>query len=169
MLFMGIDPGLYRTGLGIVSRQGNKLEYIYHAIIKPSKTGTLPERLKNLVELIVPEFKKYEVFSCGIEDLFYSVNVKTALILGQTRGSIIAALCLNNISVYEYTALQIKQSVTGHGKAGKEQVKRMVEMELKIKLADLELDISDALACAICHALNIRSASNPISISRMDL
>jgi crossover junction endodeoxyribonuclease RuvC len=155
-LFLGVDPGLRRTGLGLVSYDGKKLKLEGYKLITPSTKAALPERLKELVNGTGEFISNHPLHSAAIENLFHSVNAKSTLLIGQTRGAIIASLIMSGIEVFEYTALQIKQTVTGYGKAEKEQVKKMTEIQLGVKLENQTLDISDALACAICHAVSIR-------------
>ena len=91
----------------------------------------------------------------AVEDIFHSVNAKSALLLGQARGALIAAMIAHDIPVKEFTALQIKKAVTGYGKAEKEQVKKLVELQLNIVVkGGVPLDVTDALACAMCLAYN---------------
>jgi crossover junction endodeoxyribonuclease RuvC len=155
-LYLGVDPGLRRTGLGVISYNGKNLKLEGYKLITPLTSGTLPERLKELVNGTKEFISGYPLHSAAIENLFHSVNAQSTLLIGQTRGAIIAALISCEIEVFEYSALQIKQTVTGYGKAEKEQVKKMTEIQLGIKLDNLTFDISDALACAICHAVSIR-------------
>jgi crossover junction endodeoxyribonuclease RuvC len=158
-LFLGIDPGLRNTGLGVISFDGGKLKPEGYKLITPPVKGTLPERLQKLLDEMTEFIKPYSLHSAAIENLFHSVNAKSTLIIGQTRGAIIAALIMSEIKVFEYTALQIKQTVTGFGKAEKAQVKKMVEVQLGIKFEKMAFDVTDALACAICHAVSTRVTS----------
>ena len=153
LYFMGIDPGLNNTGIGIVGWENRKLHYIAHFLVRPQK-GSLPERLGELVLGVTEASKQYEIHSAAVENIFYSVNAKSALILGQARGAIIAALLMAGVRVCEFSALQIKQAVVGYGKAEKEQVKKMVELHLNKVFDKIPLDVTDALACAICLATN---------------
>jgi crossover junction endodeoxyribonuclease RuvC len=156
VLFLGIDPGLRRTGLGVVSYNGKKLKLEGYKLITPSVNLDLPKRLKELIDGVCGFISPYPLTSAAVENVFHAVNAKSTLLLGQTRGAIMAALILSGIEVFEYSALQIKQTVTGYGKAEKEQVKKMTEVQLGISLENLPMDISDALACAICHAVSVR-------------
>jgi crossover junction endodeoxyribonuclease RuvC len=154
--FMGIDPGLNKTGVGIVGWNGGKLSYAGHALVKSNAKATFIDRLGSIISGVQAELGKYELHSAAVEDVFYSVNAKSALLLGQTRGAILATLIAAKLpAVCEFTALQIKQAVVGYGKAEKEQVRKMVELHLNIEMGTkLPMDISDALACAICLAQN---------------
>lgn len=155
MIIFGIDPGLNKTGVGVIEVAGKNLRYVHHSVIKTDSKTPLVYRLKvicNEVVMLVGEFKPSYA---AIEDIFYSVNIKSAILLGQTRGSIMATLLNQKVEVLEYTALQIKKAVVGYGKADKEQVKKMVEILLKIDLKKSLSDASDALACGICLGLNL--------------
>lgn len=154
LYFLGVDPGLNNTGVGIVGWDRGRLTYVDHALIRPPSKQTLPERLNVIIEGVQEIASKYDVHCAAVENVFYSVNARSALILGQTRGAIIAALLSQKLTILEFSALQIKQSVVGYGKAEKEQVKKMVELHLNCVFNKIALDVTDALACAICLALN---------------
>jgi crossover junction endodeoxyribonuclease RuvC len=155
IFFLGIDPGLNKTGVGVVGWNGGKLSYVSHALVKSNAKASFVERLASIIAGVQAELGKYDLHSAAVEDVFYSVNAKSALVLGQTRGAILATLISAKLSICEFSALQIKQSVVGYGKAEKEQVRKMVELHLQIELAKhVPLDVSDALACAICLALH---------------
>ncbi|KAA0258007.1 crossover junction endodeoxyribonuclease RuvC [Deferribacter autotrophicus] len=150
MIIFGIDPGLNKTGIGILENKDNKLNCIDYSVIK-NKQGIEPvDKIKNLVNKIEDFVLKYKPEYAALEDSFYSVNVKTAISLGVARGAIIATLLSKGVNVHQFTALQIKKAVVGYGKADKNQVKKMVEMQLGITLDGVLNDASDALACAIC-------------------
>lgn len=153
LYFMGVDPGLNKTGVGIVGWDKGKLSYAGHALVKSNAKDPLPERLLQIISGVKEQTELYQLHSAAVEDVFHSVNAKSALLLGQTRGAIIATLLSAGISVCEFTALQIKKNVVGYGKAEKEQVRKMVELHLNIVIRKVPLDVSDALACAICAAM----------------
>ncbi len=161
MVFLGIDPGLNRTGVGVIefsssSSRGKVLRYVYHETITPNSKSPLPVRLGHLSHSLQSILQRYPVCMVGIEDIFVSANVRSALLLGQARGALISSATLCGVPVHEFTALQIKKGVTGYGRATKEQVQKMVEMELGIRLKPNEGDASDALACAITLAYSNR-------------
>jgi crossover junction endodeoxyribonuclease RuvC len=148
---LGIDPGLRSTGFGVIEQSGNKLRYIASGCIKTDAEATLPERIKTLIDGIAEVAATYQPQQAAIEIVFVNVNPQSTLLLGQARGAAISALVTASLPVSEYTALQIKQAVVGHGKAAKEQVQHMV-----MRLLDLpglpSPDAADALGCAIAHA-----------------
>ena len=150
MKILGVDPGLAKTGYGIVEKLGNKLILIKCGCIKTEK-GVYTKRLKNIYNEILTIIKDTKPEAIAIEQLFFCKNVKTALKIGEVRGIIMLAGIMSNIEIYEYTPLQVKQSVTGYGKAGKEQVHKMVKVLLGLKELPKPVDISDALAISICH------------------
>jgi crossover junction endodeoxyribonuclease RuvC len=148
---LGIDPGLRITGFGILDKTGQKLAYVASGCIKSVDTDPLPLRLKTLIEGIGEVIATYAPHEAAIEKVFVNVNPQSTLRLGEARGAAIAALVAASLPVAEYTALQIKQSVVGHGKAAKEQVGHMVTRLLALP-GEPSRDAADALACAICHA-----------------
>lgn len=147
---LGLDPGLRTTGFGLVDALGNRLRYVASGTIK-SGTGDLPQRLHALLEGVREITRQYAPDEAAIEKVFVNVNPQSTLLLGQARGAVICGAVICALPVAEYTALQIKQAVVGHGKAAKDQVQHMVQRLLT--LSDLPgADAADALACAICHA-----------------
>jgi crossover junction endodeoxyribonuclease RuvC len=148
---LGIDPGLRITGFGIIEKAGQKLSYVTSGCIRSNDKESLPLRLKTLLDGITEVIATYQPAEAAIEKVFVNVNPQSTLLLGQARGAAISALVLANLPVAEYTALQIKQAVVGHGKAAKEQVGHMVTRLLQLP-GEPSADAADALACAICHA-----------------
>ena len=148
---LGIDPGLRMTGFGVIEMQGQKLRYIASGCIKSDGNQRLPERLHTLYAGITEIIATYKPDIAAVEQVFSNVNPQSTLLLGQARGAAITALVAQRLPVSEYTALQVKQSVVGHGKAAKQQVAHMV-MRLLTLPGEPGSDAADALACAICHA-----------------
>lgn len=148
---LGIDPGLRVTGFGVIDRIGNKLVYVSSGCIKTGEGGELPGRLKIIVDGIAEVVALHGPQQSAVEKVFVNVNPQSTLLLGQARGAAISALVIAGLPVAEYTALQVKQAVVGHGKAAKEQVQAMVVRLLQLA-GDPAADAADALACAICHA-----------------
>lgn len=151
MIILGIDPGLRTTGFGLIEKQGNKLRYIASGTIKTAAESELPGRLKIILHGIGEVVRTYQPTCAAIEKVFVNVNPQSTLLLGQARGAAITALVGSDLSVAEYTALQVKQAVTGHGKAAKEQVQEMVARLLVLPGLPGS-DAADALGVAICHA-----------------
>jgi len=148
---MGVDPGLRATGFGLIEKHGASLDYIASGVIRPNTREALPQRLQNLFLDLKKVVANYQPKQAAVEIVFVNQNPQSTLALGQARGAAICALVEANLPVGEYTALQIKQAVVGHGKAAKVQVQQMVAHLLG--LPDYpNPDAADALACAICHA-----------------
>lgn len=150
MIILGIDPGLRTTGFGVIHKQGSKLGYIASGTIK-TQDASLPERLKTILAGVSEIIRTYSPDCAAIEKVFVNVNPQSTLLLGQARGAAICALVSANLTVAEYTALQVKQGVVGHGKAKKEQVQDMVQRLLQLPGLP-GADAADALGVAICHA-----------------
>lgn len=154
MIILGIDPGLRTTGFGVIEKHGNKLRYIASGTVKTASEGELPPRLKIILQGVSEIVGTYQPDCAAIEKVFVNVNPQSTLLLGQARGAAICALVHADLSVAEYTALQVKQAVTGHGKAAKEQVQDMVSRLLSLPGLP-GTDAADALGVAICHANSI--------------
>ena len=150
MRILGIDPGLRVTGYGVIERHGPGLTYIASGTIRIPAGGELPERLKTILDGMAEVIATYQPDSAVIEQVFVNANPQSTLLLGQARGAAICALVLARLPVAEYTALQIKQAVAGHGKAQKSAVQEMVRRLLKLS-GTPGSDSADALAAAICH------------------
>ncbi|MDX8386409.1 MAG: crossover junction endodeoxyribonuclease RuvC [Gallionella sp.] len=150
MRILGIDPGLRITGFGVIDKEGQKLHYVASGCIK-TPAGELPERLKVILDSLSEVITQHQPQHAAVEKVFVNVNPQSTLLLGQARGAAICAAVLANLSVGEYTALQVKQAVVGNGHADKEQVQIMVQKLLNLS-GTPSPDAADALACAICHA-----------------
>ena len=149
---MGIDPGLATVGFGIVDYSRNNFSAVeYGAVLTPAGTKTeyrLEEIYGNIDELI----NAFRPDAVSIEKLYFNTNEKTAVNVCQARGVILLAATKNKIPIYEYTPLQIKQAVTGYGRADKKQIMYMVTKLLKLAREPHPEDTADSLAEAICHA-----------------
>lgn len=150
MRILGIDPGLRLTGFGVIEQSGQKLAYIASGVVR-SGEGSLPQRLGVLFAGLSEVIGTHRPDACAVEIVFVNVNPQSTLLLGQARGAAICAAVSSKLPVAEYTALQVKQAVVGHGKAAKEQVQDMVKRLLNLPAAPTA-DAADALACAIAHA-----------------
>ena len=148
---LGIDPGLRVTGFGVIEKSGNQLRYVASGCIKSNDKETLPQRIATLFKGISEVVATYQPDEAALEIIFVNVNPQSTLLLGQARGAALSALVHGGLPVAEYTALQVKQAVVGHGKAAKEQVQHMVVRLLNLA-GTPAADAADALACAICHA-----------------
>ncbi len=148
MRILGIDPGLRRTGFGVIDAEGQKTIYVGSGVITPDISGTEPERLAELFRGVRELIAHYQPDCAVIERVFVNVNPKSTLSLGQARGVAIAALAQEGLAIDELTPLKIKQSIVGSGRATKEQVQKMVQRQLRLSKAPGP-DAADALACAL--------------------
>ncbi|TQQ84234.1 crossover junction endodeoxyribonuclease RuvC [Peptacetobacter hominis] len=152
MIILGIDPGIAIVGYGVVEYKNSRFRVIdYGAVTTPAHTD-VTTRLDMVYRGIDTIIKNYNIDEVGIEELFFNKNVKTAITVAQARGVTLLACRHNNIPVYEYTPLQVKQGVCGYGRADKAQVQKMVTSFLNLKKVPKPDDVADALAIAICHA-----------------
>lgn len=156
MKILGIDPGTRNCGYAIVERNGRDLKLIEAGLIK-IKTTILQEQIVEMTEGIDLIFNAHSIDEVSIEDMFYAFNPKTVIKLAQFRGAISLKILQNFGNFAEYTPLQVKQAVTGNGKATKEQVAFMVKRLLGIKKEIKPLDITDAIAIALTHAQRVRN------------
>ena len=153
MRIIGIDPGLRTTGFGVIDAAGHKLSYVASGTISTLHLtqGELPARLKVLFDGIQEVVQRYQPEQASVEIVFVNVNPQSTLLLGQARGACVTALVTSNLPVAEYTALQMKQAVVGHGRAQKSQVQEMVKRLLNLPGLPGP-DAADALGLAITHA-----------------
>ena len=156
MRVLGIDPGIRTTGFGIIDSKRNKLSLIACGTINPKVTDNLSLRLNHLFEEVDSIINKFSPDVFSIEDMFYSKNVKTAMILGQARGAMIIAAVQADINIYEFAPRKVKMSVCGNGGASKEQVQYMVMKILNLKEIPGTMDVSDAIAVGICCLNQVR-------------
>jgi len=148
---LGIDPGLRRTGFGVIDVAGAQLRYVASGVVSAPADLTLAARLKTILDNLREVAATHQPDVAALEKVFVNVNPTSTLLLGQARGAALCALADSHLAVHEYTALQIKKSVVGHGHADKHQVQKMVQTLLSLNKPPPS-DPADALACAICHA-----------------
>ena len=155
MLVFGIDCGTEITGFGVVESDdtGRRPRLVCRAFgaIRLAKTRPLPERLAQVYRELTAEMERWQPEVVAVEEVFYSVNAKSALKLGQVRGVALLAAASRGLPVAEYAPLRIKSSVVGYGLAKKEQVQFMVARLLELAQLPEPADAADALAIAICH------------------
>jgi crossover junction endodeoxyribonuclease RuvC len=153
MRILGIDPGLQTTGFGLVDAEGQRLRYVASGTIRTagSARGDLPARLAVIFDGVCEVVQRYQPQCASVEIVFVNVNPQSTLLLGQARGAALAALVSQRLDVAEYTALQMKKAVVGHGQARKEQVQSMVSRLLGLA-REPGRDAADALGLAIAHA-----------------
>lgn len=151
MLVLGIDPGLQKTGWGIIDSVGSKLQFVGCGLIKTDAKAALPQRLACLHEELAAIIKEWKPETAAIEETFVNKNPASALKLGQARGALLAVPALYGLECAEYSANKIKKSVVGTGHAAKEQMGMMVKTLLPT-CGQISEDEADALAVAITHA-----------------
>ncbi len=153
MRILGIDPGLRTTGFGVIDVDGSKLSYVASGTISTVHLAKaqLPARLKVLFDGISEVVGRYQPDCASVEIVFVNVNPQSTLLLGQARGACVTALVHSDLPVAEYTALQLKQTVVGYGRADKTQVQDMVRRLLALPGLP-GTDAADALGLAITHA-----------------
>jgi len=153
---LGIDPGFGRTGWGVIEKNGSELQPVACGCIETSTKDDFIDRIDELNCELLKIIKKYQPARAGVEDLFFAKNVKTAMKVGQARGVILLTLRQAGLPIDEFTPLQIKQTLTGYGRAEKGQVQKMVQMILQIKKKITPDDAADALAVAITCASGLK-------------
>jgi len=150
MLVLGVDPGSIVTGYGLVEKQNNIMTCLHVDTITSSGGVPFYTRIHNIYQTMVEIMGRYHPEELAIEDIFFAKNIKSALKIGHARGAVLIAAVQCGLRIFEYSPLEIKQSVVGYGRATKDQVRSMVQVILKLK-GQPTLDASDALATAICH------------------
>ena len=151
MIILGVDPGTLFTGYAVIGDDGGKMSIIECDVIKNPSSNSMPLRLKLIYDTLVKVIKEHKPDEFAIETAFYGKNIQSTLKLGHARGVSILAAVNKQIPTSEYSPREIKKSVVGIGSASKEQVRFMVCQILKIKEIPKSLDITDALAVALCH------------------
>lgn len=151
MRVMGIDPGSICTGYGIIEEANDDLKLIHWGTIKGKQKQAFPQRLKLIYDGLTRAIQDFSPDIVAVEDIFFAMNPKSTIKLGQTRGVAILAAINEGKPIAEYTPLAVKQSIVGYGRADKKQVCDMVSVLLRLKDKPTSFDASDALAVAICH------------------
>ncbi len=156
MRILGIDPGIAIVGTGIVDKTGYKYVPVYYDSIITKAHTPLEERIETVYNKTVELIKTYSPDAIAVEELFFNNNAKTAFAVGQARGVILLAAKQYNVPFFEYTPLQVKQALTGYGRADKKQMQQMVKSFLGLSEVPKPDDTADALAIAICHGNSVR-------------
>lgn len=150
MIVIGIDPGLATVGFGVL-RKEEKLTPLSYGCIRTSAEKQTPERLLEIYEEINALFEKYAPSAVAVERLFFNKNVTNAMSVSEARGVIFLAAQQKRIPVFEYTPLQVKQAITGSGRADKKQMQEMIKRLLSLKEIPKPDDAADGLSIALCH------------------
>ena len=149
-IILGIDPGIADTGYGLIEKGvGGKIFPLTYGSIKTKAGLPMAERLETLNNELEKIIRKYQPALAAVEELFFQNNIKTAIAVGQARGVILLICRKNKVPIVELTPLQVKQTISGYGQAGKEQVQKMVKLLLNLKEIPRPDDAADALAIAI--------------------
>jgi crossover junction endodeoxyribonuclease RuvC len=156
---LGLDPGTATTGWAVLEDQAGKIMPIAYGHIATPKTKSEEQRLKEISCDLDCLLEKYAPSEAAVEKLFFFKNQKTIISVGQSRGALLLTLEKKNVKVFGYTPLQVKQAITGYGKADKHQIQLMAKNILGLKSIPKPDDVADAIAIAICH-LNSRKMNS---------
>lgn len=159
MRILGIDPGTATTGWAIVEENKGCVDPVAYGHISTSSKNSVSDRLKEVADDLEKIIRKYDPQEAAVEDIFFFKNQKTAVKVSQSRGAILLTLEKKSVKIFSYTPLQVKQSITGYGRAEKKQIQIMVKNILKLKRIPKPDDTADAIAIALCH-LNSRRMNN---------
>lgn len=150
MVILGIDPGTATTGYGLIDTQ-DQLRVVEYGCICTSSSQEMVDRLGIIYKKVKKIVQKFCPEEVAIEQIFFNQNVRTALSVGQARGVIMLAASCRGAKVFSYTPLEVKQAITGYGKAKKQQVQHMVQKLLNLPQVPTSDDAADAIAIAVCH------------------
>lgn len=151
MRIVGIDPGTARIGWGLIEGQKQSYQMLRYGCIETEKTKQPQHRLQEIYQEVYGLLLTEKPDQVVVEELFFARNTTTAISVGQARGVILLAAAHANLPVFEYTPLQVKQSITGYGRAEKNQIQEMIKMILRLKEKPKPDDAADALAIALTH------------------
>ncbi len=172
MIILGVDPGTATTGFGVVDcdcpAEGGGFRVRECGCIRTRSDLSTPGRLKVIYEELARLIQKHQPQECVVEQLFFNVNVQTAMAVGQARGVVLLAAADFGLDVFEYTPLQVKQALTGYGRARKEQIQYMVKTILGLREVPKPDDAADALALIICHT-HYRRGQRPVRNSELGI
>ncbi len=152
MMSLGVDPGIQHTGYAVLFFQSEQFEILKFGLIDTDKFDIFALRLKKIYDGLCEIIKQYKIDSMSLEEIFYSRNIKVALKMGHARGVALLAAANHQIPVAEYSAREVKMSVTGNGNASKYQVQQMIGRLLQLPTIPAIFDVTDAMAVAYCHS-----------------
>lgn len=159
MRLIGLDPGLQKTGWGVIDAQGTRISHVANGVVKSNPKASLAERLVQLHDGLVEVIAEWRPASAAVEETFVNKNPTSTLKLGQARGIALLVPALSGLNVAEYSPNHVKKAVVGVGHADKQQVQAMINILLPGVSVAGE-DAADALAVAICHAFNVTAQAN---------
>jgi crossover junction endodeoxyribonuclease RuvC len=157
MKILGIDPGTIVLGYGIIDARVDLMTLVAAGTLKCDKRSGAEERLCYLYDGLCDIIEKYQPEVVSIEQPFFAKNARSALAIGKAQAIAILAAAKHRLPIYEYTPRQVKMRVAGHGGSEKEQVQETVRLQLNLKEAPQPTDVSDALALAICHVIEMKT------------
>ena len=160
-IVMGIDPGTNLMGYGIVKVEGGESRCLLMGVIRPGKFSDRYAKLRHIFERVTALVEQYSPDEVALEAPFYGNNVQSMLKLGRAQGVAMAAALVRDIPVFEYAPTRVKESITGRGRASKEQVASLLAEIMGLKEVPVELDATDALAVAMCHVFARTSPAPP--------
>lgn len=160
MKIIGIDPGTATTGFGVIEKIGSKLKFVDAGVISTSAQKAMPDRLSEIHDGLNELIEHHKPQVIAVELLYFSSNVTTAISVGQARGVVLLAVGQHGVELAEYTPLQVKQAVTGYGRADKKQIQEMVKMILGLDGIPKPDDAADGLAIAITHSHQLVEAKS---------
>jgi len=150
MIILGIDPGTAATGYGVIEVK-NSPELVEYGCLSTSDKDNMVDRLRSIYEQISCIIDRFSPAEVAVEEVFFNRNTKTALSIGQARGVILLAVSSKGAKVFSYTPLEVKQAITGYGRARKEQIQHMIKKTFNLSHLPRPDDASDAIAVALCH------------------
>ena len=157
MRILGIDPGLGTLGWGVIETDGTKHRLVQYGALLTQPGQPTPQRLRTIFKGVSQLMETFRPEDVAFEELFFSKNITTGMAVGAARGVALVAVAEKTDNLYEYTPMQIKQAITGYGKADKHQIQMMVRLMLNIDEIPRPDDAADALAVAITHANSMRA------------
>jgi crossover junction endodeoxyribonuclease RuvC len=152
VIVLGVDPGAATTGYGVVARAGGgAVSLVECGVVRTDARTPLPDRLRQIYDGIGEVLSRHRVDAMAVEGVFYGKNARTSIVLGHARGAVLLAATLRELPVFEYAPAEVKNAVTGTGRATKEQVQFMVQQTLRLKAPPRPSDAADGVAVALCH------------------
>ena len=152
MIVLGVDPGAGTTGYGVVARgSGGAVSLLECGVVRTATHAPLAQRLRQLYDGIGDVLARHAADAMAVEGVFYARNVRTTVVLGHARGAVLLAAALRDLPVYEYSPAEIKNAVTGTGRATKQQIQFMVQRLLRLRTPPAPADAADGVAVALCH------------------
>ena len=158
MIILGIDPGYAITGYGIIEYVGNHFKLISSGAIETKKGVPFPKRIQKIYDDMMSLIEEFKPDAIAVEELFFNTNITTGIQVAHGRGAVLIAASKTDTPIFEYTPLQIKQGLTGYGRADKKQIQAMVKAILNLNNIPKLDDTTDAIAVAICHAHSAKFA-----------